>query len=299
MAGDEMLQRLTKGTAFADLSERWKLEVTGSDARRWLNDLVSADIGDLEPGQAGRSLLLSPTGRIRAAFTVACLPDGFLLVQDPVQPRPIGTLLQPYTLSSDVRLVDRTEALALFSCPGQDPGWQGGSATMHWRPSCLGGGIDIAVPAGEHAATIDAFEHDAMRQATSDDLEAWRILAGLPRFGVDAIEEDLPQEGGLEEAVALDKGCYLGQEAVAKVRNLGHPRRLLVWFESPEEVPAGDRILVRGREVGHVTSATRIGHGSVLFGRVAWDAREGPFGTALGAELAPGSRSPARPLPAP
>src|ERR1041385_5056937 len=87
---------LAEGKAFVDLSYWRKIAVTGSDALTWLNDLVSNDVLDLAPGRAKRALLLSPTGRIRAMFTVAVPAETILLIQDPFQPSPVDDMLSRY-----------------------------------------------------------------------------------------------------------------------------------------------------------------------------------------------------------
>ena len=122
-------------------------------------------------------------------------------------------------------------------------------------------------------------------QADEMHVDAWRVRAGIPRFGVDASEDDLPQEAGLDEAVAFDKGCYMGQEAVAKVRNLGHPRRLLLHLESERAVATGDQVCTGGAEVGMVTSSAGRGAGSIVLARIRWDARESSLETAAGVPL--------------
>src|SRR5439155_8156413 len=109
--------RRARDEAFADLSPWRKLSVQGADAPAWLGDLVSADIADLAPGRARRSLLLSPTGRVRAEFTVAAREEGYLLLQDPLQPHRLDGVLEPYVLSSAVTLDDRTADLPLISIP--------------------------------------------------------------------------------------------------------------------------------------------------------------------------------------
>jgi folate-binding protein YgfZ len=277
--------RLAEGTAFVDLSFWRKIEVAGPDASGWLNDLVSADVAPLREGEAKRSLLLSPTGRIRAEFTVARLFDAYLLLQDPMQPKSILELLAPYTLSSAVEMRDRTDELALLAVPGapHPPTVRGARPST---PSCLGSGFDLVGDALAREAMIDRLG-DGYAQAGNEAVEAWRVEAGVPRVGVDVLEDDLPQEAGLEDAVAFAKGCYLGQEAVAKVRNLGHPRRLLLPLEATAHVTAGDPILVGGREVGEVTSAVEHGSLWLALGRVHWDARRGPFRTGLGVEIRP------------
>lgn len=276
-AGDEAI---ASGRAFVDLSPWRKVAVSGSDARGWLNDLVSADIGGLGPGEARRSLLLSPTGRIRAEFTVAVQPETTLLLQDPAQPATVLDLLSRYVLSSDVQLEDRTESLALVALPGASPAFVSSvdeaidvAAAMQSTPSCVGRGVDIVGPVAAHDVLIDALSADFTRIDVAA-LEAWRVSAGIPRFGVDALEEDLPQEGGFGDAVAFDKGCYLGQEAMAKVRNLGHPRRTLLRLEAAEAVSAGDAVESEGRAVGEITSAAATDGRWSILAKVRWEARD-------------------------
>jgi folate-binding protein YgfZ len=283
MSDQKAAEMIGAGEAFVVLSFWRKIAVAGNDAFLWLNDLVSADISDLQPGRARQALLLSPTGRVRAEFTVAVQVGSVLLLQDPSQPEAVDALLARYVLSSDVTLEDRTEELSLFAFPGSsDPPEVPG--TIASAPSCLGQGIDLLAPAAEHDRLLDTLNR-SHRRVGSEELEAWRIGAGIPRFGVDGTAEDLPQECGFEEAVAFGKGCYLGQEAMAKVRNLGHPRRVLAHLESADSVAPGQTVTVEGRDVGQVTSAARLDGRTVLLARVAWDARQGPFETTPGGEL--------------
>ncbi len=283
---------LAAGTAFVDLTSWRKVAVSGSDARTWLNDLVSADIGDLGPGEARRSLLLSPTGRIRAEFTVAVQHDATLLLQDPSQPASVLELLARYVLSSDVRLEDRSESLALLAVPGttaESVASAGDAAAIAAAnlsaPSCIGAGVDLIGPAAAHDVLVDAMSADFTR-VDAAAMEAWRISAGVPRFGIDALEEDLPQEGGLGDAVAFDKGCYLGQEAMAKVRNLGHPRRTLLHLHADEAVAAGDPVESEGRPVGEITSAAASEGRWSMLAKVRWDARDAAL-VANGTPLSP------------
>jgi folate-binding protein YgfZ len=278
-------EALLTGRAFVDLSPWRKISVTGNDAFAWLNDLVSADLTGLRTGQSRRSLLLSPTGHIRADFTVLRLERGFLLLQDSAQPQQIDELLERYVLSSDVALEDRTEEVALFALPSRSEPPDLAAADFS-IPSCLGDGIDALVPMDRHADVAASLAQSLLR-ADMEDVEAWRIFRGIPRFGVDVTEEDLPQEGALEEAVSFNKGCYVGQEAVAKVRNLGHPRRLLLHMEAATGISPGEPVCVDGTEVGRVTSTVRTLGGTRAFARVRWAAKGGPFTTAGGAPLAP------------
>jgi tRNA-modifying protein YgfZ len=290
MAATDAAGLLGSGGAFVDRSSWRKIEASGADAAAWLQDLVSADLSELRAGQARRSLLLSPTGRVRAEFTVARPGERWLLLQDPEQAGPVDALLAPYVLSSDVDLTDRTEALALFALPGQVEGVEVPDAET-LAPSCMGGGGVDLIASIENQRRIHQALEARFVAVGSEAVEEWRVLTGIPRFGVDATEDDLPQEGALEEAVAFDKGCYLGQEAVAKVRNLGHPRRLLLHMRADGAVSPGESVRSDGEDVGLVTSAARQADGTVLFARVAWSAREGPFETGTGIPLVAGQAS--------
>ncbi len=284
---------LASGEAFADLSSWRKIAVSGRGALDWLNSLISADILDLPAGEARRSLLLSPTGRIRAEFTVAAREAEFLLLQDAVQPASIADVLSPYVLSADVGLQDLTSEISLFAFPGRsDPPQRRAEVS---RPSCLGAGLDLFSPADLQDQLLRTLRR-SFALASEEDVERWRVARGFPRFGVDALEDDLPQESGLDETVAFDKGCYLGQEAVAKVRNLGHPRRLVLSLASPGPVHRGDVVLAEGGEAGVVTSAVADGEGSTVLARVRWEARDLPLRTSSGAPLARTAR-PAQPQP--
>jgi tRNA-modifying protein YgfZ len=279
---DEQLDALRGGRARADLSAWWKLEVTGPDARRWLDDIVTADLSGLGSGQAVPSLLLSPTGRIRAAFTVADLGGRLLLVQDPIQPTSAERLLRPYVLSSDVHLTDRTSDLSLVAFPGGAPdvdGW------LRYAPSALGTGEDLA-GAGDAGAPTDAPSSSGDVDVSAEALERWRIERGIARFGIDIGQTSLPNEGSLDEAVAYGKGCFLGQEAVARVRNLGHPPNVIAAFDSPTVVRVGETVLADGEAVGVVSSAAPENGGTRLIARVRWSARGRPLATGSGARLA-------------
>jgi folate-binding protein YgfZ len=127
--------------------------------------------------------------------------------------------------------------------------------------------------------------------AGQEDLDAWRTAAGISRFGVDALPGDLPQEAGFEEAVSFDKGCFLGQEAVAKVRNLGHPRRVVVHLTAEAEVSAGEDVESGSTKVGEVTSVATVDGHQWLLARVRWEDRERPLRTAAGVTLVPVPRA--------
>src|SRR4029450_3483649 len=97
----------------------------------------------------------------------------------------------------------------------------------------------------------------------------------------------LPLEAGLEDAVAFDKGCYLGQEAVARTTNLGHPRRLVLHLVADALVSPGEEVAVDGSPVGEITGAVKSDGRWWVLARIHWDAREGPLRSTTGVPLVP------------
>ena len=266
-----------RSPTFVELDDAHVAIVRGSDARSWLHDLVTTDVATLEPGRARPSLLLTPTGRVRAAFHVAALGDGsFALVQRGPAPAAVEDLLARYVLSSDVA-VARSDLRVISS---------GGSADVDAHvsgPSVLGQGTDLLVAPVSVDGVVRALEATGGRRSTPGDVERARIERGEPRFPIDLDTDSLPAEAGWDAPPTTDraKGCFLGQEAIAKVANLGHPTRAILPVRAPVELVAGEPVLSGAHPVGIVTSAA----GGVGLARVAWAARETDLRTSSGVGL--------------
>jgi folate-binding protein YgfZ len=277
------LRALEEGRAFVDLSRYRTISVAGADAIGWLHDLLTADIDGLEPGEACRSLLLTPTGRIRADVHVARRVKDVILMQPPDQADDVGLALRSYVLSSDVSVEDRSDELALFALPGTAASLL--DVAEATSPSAVGPGSDVLVPAGDGASAFArACVGAGLVEAGPDAIEAWRILRGTPRMGSDFVEGSLPAEAGLDDLIDSDKGCFLGQESIARVRNLGHPARVLRHLTAPGPARPGDPVFASGSIAGEVTSATGNGE-VVLIARVSWDAARAPLTFADGRTL--------------
>ncbi len=200
------MSALEEERAFLDRSPWRKVRVTGADAITWLGDLLTADIAALEPGRGCRSLLLTPTGRIRADIQVARREDDLVLLQAPEQPQHIGLALSTYILSSDVSLEDRTNDLALFTVPGRAASLVGIHGAT--EPSSVGTGIDVLVDAGKSAwRFVEACIAAGLEEAGGDAYEVWRVRRGIARMGPDFDERSLPAEAGLEATIDSDKGA--------------------------------------------------------------------------------------------
>jgi folate-binding protein YgfZ len=254
---DEQVAALRRGRGFVRPPTR-SLAVSGADAERWLNDLVTAGVADLAPGQSARSLVLTPTGRIRADFhALRTGPDAFLLVQALEQPEPLGAVLAPYVLSSELELAEVP-----------DPGVVIVASTGGWR---------AAIGAPDDGVEVDATA-----------AERWRIQEAIATFPVDVDADSLPAEAGLDVPPVTDtgKGCFLGQESVARVRNLGHPTRVVVSLEAGPGIRAGEAVLAGGADAGVVTSVAPGSSRRVpVLARVRWDAANSALTTGGGEPL--------------
>jgi folate-binding protein YgfZ len=278
---------LDSGRALVDRRRFHVVEVAGADACGWLDDLLTTAVAELTVGSARRALVLSPTGRLRADIHVVAAPAAMLLVQDPAQPHRVDELLAPYVLSSDVEL--RVASIAVVCAPGGDAEHADlPDGVLVARPSMLGGGADVVADASRADAVVEALRGRRL-EVDEGAVRAWEIRRGIPRYPLDVDDDSLPAEGGLD-ATAVDstKGCFLGQESVARVRNLGHPPRVVLAGRVPDGAARGDRILAGGRVVGEITGAAAAPGGATdVLARVRWDARDAALTTETGSRFTP------------
>jgi hypothetical protein len=254
----EQVEALDDGRASVDRSSDRMLQANGTDAQRWLGDLVTADVASLRTGSSVRSLLLTPTGRIRADMWIARTDvETFLVLQAIDQAESVVDLLRPYVLSSAVTLQDATGTLSAAFVPARQ------EIVTH----LAGGAPD---PADERA------------------YELWRIAHGDPRMVVDFDAGSFPAESGLERLIDISKGCFLGQESVAKIRNLGHPPTVLRRVRAQGVIEPGAPIQASNDAVGQVTSAAPARRGgTVALVRVPWSAADAALSTGDGEPLIP------------
>lgn len=275
------LEALDEDRAFAELIGWRVIAVSGDDARGWLHDLVTANVEELAPGQARRSLVLTPTGRIRADVHLAAHEGHVLLFQDSDQSEAIDAILAPYVLSSAVALEDRTPRCVIFAVLGGEAA-EDGTALVS-APSVLGPGANLVVERGAAEAMRERIVARGRVEVSPGALEAWRVRHGRPRMGADFGTDSLPSEAGLEDTIDFGKGCFLGQESVAKVRNRGHPRRVLRHVAAAVSTRLGDPVVdEEGSRVGEVTSVVTMDGVTDAIVRVRWEAATERLRTAAG-----------------
>lgn len=261
----------------------WRvISVSGTDARTWLHDLITADVDGLPDRRSRRSLLLTPTGRIRADFHIAAVDGSFVLLQAPEQPEAVDGILRPYVLSSDVQVQDRSDRSVLVAVL-DGSATADGSDEIELTPSVVGSGHDVIVTPGVAAERLlERLRGSGLIEVDTTALETMRIREGIARMGADFGPDALPAEAGLEDAVDFTKGCFLGQESVAKVRNLGHPPRVLVHVRSDAPLAPGASVVSGETVVGEVTSAATAPDGVDAIVRIRWDAERDRLATAAG-----------------
>jgi folate-binding protein YgfZ len=244
------------------------VRVAGPDRLTYLHSLLSQDLEGAAPGAVADFLYLDAKGNPKAAGRALVRAADVLLVTPPEVAADLAAALASFTFLLDATAADVTEDWVLASVRG--PGSQvdvpgapaepltaaadGGGLLVRDRS----GGVDLVGEAGWVDRRLAAL---GLPEADWEAWEAWRIGAGEPAWGPEIAAGRRPQELGLLPThVHLRKGCYPGQESIAKVRNLGRPRRALAVLESSEAVSAGDPVEVEGlQRVGEVTSAAPEG----------------------------------------
>ena len=237
---------LAEGKAWADLSHRAVICISGADRLMWLHSLTTQHLEKLAPGEWKEALILDPQGHIeQQLFLVDDGSSTFIHLDKEKSPALLDYLNKmKFMLQVDVK--DVSNEYAILRAPG--------------KSDAIGGPFAL-VPRTELAATITAF-NGANLQVGMWALEAERIAAGRARIGLDSDYKSIPNELGLlNKAVHMNKGCYRGQETVAKVFNLGHPPRRLVLLHldgSSVDIPShADPVIYDGKEIGFVGSVAR------------------------------------------
>ncbi|PWJ64849.1 YgfZ/GcvT domain-containing protein [Rathayibacter iranicus] len=291
---------LAAGTALVDLSGRGVVTVTGPDRLTWLDSLTSQAVSRLSPGSCAETLLLDPSGRIEHVIRLVDDGETTWLLLDRDETAGLAAWLDRMRFLLRVEVSERTEEFATLAVFGEGAALAFvlglGEASIAWRDpwaQVQPGGWQYALIAEHPAASwnlceilvpravLDGLDGRAaaagVTLAGADALEALRIAAWRPRHATEVDERSLPHELDLlRSSVHLAKGCYRGQETVAKVHNLGHPPRRLVLLQldgSDSVLPRHGDIVTAHKggelvEVGTVTSS-------------AWHYEDGPIALAV------------------
>lgn len=270
---------LRSGCGVFDLGWRSKLVATGEDRVRWMNGMVTGNVRDLAPNRGTYSFLLNPQGHILGDLYIYNRGEHLLLDTDCSQAGRLREVFEKYIIMDDVEVADISEKLTALGLRGRQAaavleksGLNAGSlqplelCDLAWHDVGLSLIRSAAPDAFElwlaplNAARLwEALVMAGAAPAGSDALELWRVAAGVPRYGQDIRERDLPQETEQHQALDFSKGCYVGQEIVERIRSRGQVHRKFTGFrlEGAGATP-GTKLQAEGKEVGELTSVASL-----------------------------------------
>jgi folate-binding protein YgfZ len=249
-------------TFVVDRSERGKLALTGREAKTFLHGQVTNDIEGLVPGTGCYAAFLTHKGKMQGDLRVFDLGDELLLDCERVALQDLFNMIRRYKLGLDVELHKRTLEMGLFSVIGPDAPSLVGPAEHTCARVDLGGarvvavrtdvGVDVFFWADDREAVRRALDFPDGDEAAA---EIVRVESGRPRYGIDLDDSVIPQEAGLNErAVSFTKGCYVGQETVARLHYRGKPNRRLRGVRLSEPAPTGAELVYGEKVVGRLGS---------------------------------------------
>jgi aminomethyltransferase len=273
-----------RAAGLLDFSNRAVLEFTGADRLPYLQGLISNDLRVASPGEGIYAAFLSQQGKVLGDCRVLTTDESFIVdVWEPLKPK-ILDHLQRYLVADEVEIADLTDRCAILAIQGPKselllekflPKDQQPKKVLDHSIAEIGGveiricryshtgedGFDLIIP----LAAVESMAHQLTESASTysarwigaEAYEMLRIEAGIPRYGVDITDDNLILETGLAQAVSFNKGCYLGQEVVERIRSRGHVNKaltgLVIHGENPP--PAGSKLLSAEKEIGTITSS--------------------------------------------
>jgi folate-binding protein YgfZ len=250
-------------TFVVDRSERGKLALTGPDAKSFLQGQLTNDIEGLAPGRGCYAAFLTHKGKMLGDLRVFDLGGELLLDCERVALQELFNMIRRYKLGADLELHKRTLELALLSVIGPEAPRLAGPAEHDNARVTLDGVAAVAVTTDVGTDLFcAAADRDALRAALAfpdgDEAaaEIVRVERGRPRYGLDLDDSVIPQEAGLNErAVSFTKGCYVGQETVARLYYRGKPNRRLLGLRLSEPAPPGSELRLGEKVVGRLGSS--------------------------------------------
>ena len=272
---------LAKGAAAHDLGWMRRVNVRGEDRFRWLSGMVTNTVNDLPENGGAWNLVLNAQGRIQGDLTIWRESDALDLVIAANQYEKLMAHLDRFIIMDDVELVaqDPTaettvgltgpqarEVLARIGLPvpaepmtWQRVEWNGLNLRMYRGFGTLADHFEIGTPMAGLTLLWRALSTAGATPVGTTALEAFRVAEGIPTYGIDIAERDLPQETSQTRALHFSKGCYLGQEIVERIRSRGNVHRHLRQLELDGPLAkAGSELFLEGTPVGAITSTAEL-----------------------------------------
>jgi folate-binding protein YgfZ len=263
-------EAVTEACGLVDRSERGKLALTGSEAKSFLQGQVSNDVEALTPGTGCYAAFLTPKGKMLGDVRILDAGSELLLDTERVALQELFNMIRRFSVGYDAELHKRTLEQGLLSLLGPGAAVVAGVSDLgqaeHWHEAGdVDGiavrwirtdlGLDLLCEAGETEALASALERRGAQPVSEAVADCLRIEHGRPRYGIDLDDTVIPQEADLNgRAVSFTKGCYVGQETVARLFYRGKPNRRLRGLRLSEFAPRGAEITFDDRTVGRLGS---------------------------------------------
>jgi folate-binding protein YgfZ len=285
-----VVSTLTDTCELVDRAGRGRLALTGPDAKTFLQGQLTNDIEALEPGRGCYAAFLTHKGKMLGDLRVLDTGQELLLSCERVALQPLFNMIRRYKLGSDVELHKRTVEQGELSLIGAGARRIAGDPGPHEHDNARGEiaghavvlvatdvGVDVFCDAAATADVRAALLEGGAGEVSEEAAEIVRVEQGRPRYGMDLDEGVIPQEAGLNErAVSFTKGCYVGQETVARLHYRGKPNRHLRGLRLSEPVEAGTPLRLGEKEVGRVSSpVVSPAHGPIALALVRREAAPG------------------------
>ena len=274
-------QALFSNCGVYDLSSRAKVRLTGNDRVRWLNGMVTNNIRDLATGRGVYAFLLNPQGRILGDLYVYNRRDSLLLDTDQNQIAKVLEIFDHYIIMDDVEVENVSQQLTAIGLSGpksadvlraagfepsdlqplqfRDVEWQEISVTLIRGEREQRESYEVWLQPQDASNLLDVLVEKGATPTSDNALDLYRIALGIPRYGQDIRERDLPQETEQARALNFSKGCYVGQEIVERIRSRGAVHRTFTGFIFDGNLPAaGSKVQVDGKDVGEITSSAAL-----------------------------------------
>ncbi len=300
--GDELFEYAAvreKGAGLIDLSSRGRFHVSGSEAVQFLNGLITNDMKTLKENRWMLAAFPNVQGRLIASVRVIRRGDGFLIDTEAVTQDHVSKTIERFTLAGDFHVRDITGETALLSVQGKHAAEnirsvigdaatgasQDGVAIIDWEQEELTvlrsthtaeDGFDLVINAKHAVVLWNALVSAGARPVGFDALNILRIEAGSPRYGIDLDETNVVTEANLDDAVSFTKGCYIGQEIIARIKYRGHVAKKLAGFKFDRAIALQHDAKIRSfddKDIGRITSATLSPHlgRTIALGYVKYD----------------------------
>jgi len=247
---------------FFDLSGRTKLRITGNDRVRFLNGQITNDARKATESAATEACVLNAKGKLNADIFLSAAPDCFWVDADPDLQKALPARIERYIIADDVQIDDVTDRFSIFHVlSGAAPDVANCQRILSTR-RLAEKGWDIWADSEFHDA-VSLQLSSMLRFFDGTSAEILRIEHGIPRWGRELTEEIIPVEANLEEhTIDYEKGCYIGQEVISRIKMSGQTNKRLCGLISLHDTPlrAGMKLAstsANGKQVGWITSATR------------------------------------------